>query len=170
MAHVTALDEKQIAHVRDLGLVVTTHTNGYIWKGGAALRDRLGPGHEDDAVPLRRLLDAGVPVALGTDNVPVSLWYPIWQTVARLDRTTQTQVAPAQALTREEALRCATMGGAYLTFEENDKGSLEKGKLADIIIPSQNPLTCDLDKLRHTVSDITIVGGKVVYERETEAD
>jgi predicted amidohydrolase YtcJ len=170
MAHITSLTGDQIKQVRDLGLVATAHTNGYIWKGGAALRDRLGAGHENDAVPLRRMLDAGIPVSLGTDNVPVSLWYPVWQTVARLDRKTQTQIAPEQALTREEALRCATMGGAYLTFEENDKGSLEQGKLADIIIPSQDPLTCDLDKLRHTVADMTIVGGKVVYERDDETD
>ena len=169
MAHVTALNEDQIKLVRDLGIVVTTHTNGYVWKGGADLVNRIGKDRENDVVPLRRLLDAGVPVALGTDNVPVSLWYPIWQTVARLDRKTQTKVAPEQALTREEALHCATLGGAYLTFEEDEKGSLEKGKLADVIVPSQDPLTCDLEKLRHAVSDVTIVGGKVVYEREAKA-
>ena len=165
MCHLTSVNEDQIKLIRDLGLVVTTHTNGYIWKGGAELVARIGKDRENDAVPLRRLLDAGVPVALGTDNVPVSLWFPIWQTVARLDRKTQEQVAPEQALTREEALRCATLSGAYLTFEESEKGSLEKGKLADIIVPSQDPLTCELDAMRHTVSDITIVGGKVVYER-----
>lgn len=168
MAHVTALDERQIGLVRDLGLVATTHTNGYIWKSGAQFRDALGKSRENDVVPLRRLLDAGVPVSLGTDNVPVSLWYPVWQTVARLDRKTQTQVAPEQALTREEALRCATRNGAYLTFEENDKGALEPGKLADIAVLSQDPLTCELEKLRHTVAEMTIVGGKVVFERAAE--
>ena len=95
-------------------------------------------------MPLRRLLDAGVPVALATDNVPVSLWHPIWQVVARIDRTINAPVAPAQALTREEALRCATIGGAYLTFDEDRKGSLEPGKLADLVVLSQDPLTCDL--------------------------
>ncbi|MGZ5804112.1 MAG: amidohydrolase family protein, partial [Xanthobacteraceae bacterium] len=129
------------------------------------LRDSVGPGRENEVVPLRRLLDAGVPVALATDNVPVSLWYPIWQSVARIDRVTNAVVAPQQALTREEALRCATIGGAYVTFEEDEKGSLEKGKLADVAVLSQDPLTCDLDKLRETKAEMTIVGGKVVYER-----
>ena len=165
LAHITALDNRRISLLREHGIVVTTHTNGYIWKSGAQFRDSLGPGRENDVVPLRRLLDAGVAVALGTDNVPVSLWYPIWQTVARIDRKTQETVAPEQALTREEALRCATMGGAYLTFEENSKGSLEPGKLADIVVPSQDPLTCDLARLRDTKADMTIVGGKVVFER-----
>jgi hypothetical protein len=167
LAHVTALDDKQIALIRDLGVVLTTHSNGYIWKSGATLVKSVGPARENDVVPLRRLLDAGVPVGLATDNVPVSLWYPIWQAVARIDRTVNAQVAPGQAITREEALRCATMGGAYLTFEEAEKGSIEAGKLADVVVLSQDPLTCDLDALRHTVAEMTMVGGKIVYTRTT---
>jgi predicted amidohydrolase YtcJ len=165
IAHVGALDQAQIERVHDLGLCVTTHTNAFVYKRGAALRAGIGAERENDLVPLRRLLDAGVPVALATDNVPVSLWHPIWQVVARIDRTTQAPVAPAQALTREEALRCATMGGAYLTFEEDHKGSLEAGKLADIVVLSQDPLTCDLAGLRDTVAETTIVSGEVVFDR-----
>ncbi len=107
-----------------------------------------------------------MPVGLATDNVPVSLWHPIWQVVARIDRSTNTSIAPEQALTREEALRCATMGGAYLTFEEDLKGSLEPGKLADVAVLSQDPLTCPVEDLRDTVADTTIVGGEVVFDRE----
>lgn len=168
LMHVNALDEREIGLIRDLGAIVTTHTNGYIWKSGADTLKRIGETRANDLVPLRRLLDAGVPVALGTDNVPVSLWYPVWQAVARFDRTIGAQVGAAQALTREESLRCATMGGAWLTFEENDKGSLEPGKLADIAVLSQDPLTCDLEALRHTKAEMTIVGGKVVYERTAQ--
>ena len=130
------------------------------------MRDRLGAARVNDIVPLCRLLDAGVPVGLATDNVPVSLWHPIWQVVARIDRSTNTSIAPEQALTREEALRCATMGGAYLTFEEDLKGSLEPGKLADVAVLSQDPLTCPVEDLRDTVADTTIVGGEVVFDRE----
>ncbi|HVG50217.1 MAG TPA: amidohydrolase [Xanthobacteraceae bacterium] len=165
LAHTISLDDEQLALMRDHGIVATTHTNGYIWKSGAQLRDKLGPGRENEVVPLRRMLDAGVAVAFGTDNVPVSMWYPIWQAVARIDRNINAPVAPEQALTREEALRCATLGGAYATFEEDEKGSLEPGKLADMTVLSQDPLTCDLAKLRETKAEMTIVGGKVVYER-----
>jgi predicted amidohydrolase YtcJ len=165
LAHVSALDQHQIDVVRDLGLCVTTHSNGYIYKQGAALRDRIGTARENDVVPLRRLVDNGVPVALATDNVPVSLWHPIWQVVARIDRTISAPVAPGQALTREEALRCATLGGAYLTFDETCKGSLEPGKLADLVVLSQDPLTCDLAVLRDTVAEMTIVNGEIVFDR-----
>jgi predicted amidohydrolase YtcJ len=57
------------------------------------------------------------------------------------------------------------MGGAYLTFEEDRKGSLEPGKLADVVVLSQDPLTCPLDDLRDTVAEMTIVGGEVVFDR-----
>ncbi len=165
LAHITTLDQREIETVRDLGLVVTTHSNVYIYKRGAALRDSIGAAGEDDVVPLRRLIDTGVPVALATDNVPVSLWHPIWQVVARIDRTINATIAPAQALTREEALRCATLGGAYLTFDETRKGSLEPGKLADLVVLSQDPLTCDLAVLRDTVAAMTIVNGEIVFDR-----
>jgi predicted amidohydrolase YtcJ len=165
LAHVEALDQRQLDLVRELGLCITTHTNSAIYKRGAALRDRVGASRLNDIVPLRRLLDAGVPVGLATDNVPVSLWHPIWQVVARIDRTINAPIAPGQALTREEALRCATMGGAYLSFGEDLKGSLEPGKLADVAVLSQDPLTCALEDLRDTVAETTIVGGEVVFDR-----
>ena len=78
------------------------------------------------------------------------------------------RIAPEQAISREEALRCGTMGGAYLTFEEDRKGSLEEGKLADMAVLSTDPLTCSEEEIKDIVADITIVGGKVVYERNTK--
>ncbi len=57
------------------------------------------------------------------------------------------------------------MGGAYLTFDEDRKGSLEPGKLADVAVLSQDPLTCDLAELRNTVAEMTIVDGEVVFDR-----
>ena len=73
--------------------------------------------------------------------------------------------APDQALTREEALRCATMGGAYLALEEESKGSIEPGKLADLAVLSADPLTCAEESIKDIVADMTIVGGRVVFDR-----
>ena len=58
------------------------------------------------------------------------------------------------------------MGGAYLTFEEDKKGSIEEGKLADMAVLSADLLTCPEEDIKDIVSDMTIVGGEVVYERE----
>lgn len=163
LGHQSALDAGQIARLRALGVVLTLHTNAHVYRRGAQLRAELGPERADSIVPLRRLLDEGVPAALSTDNVPPSLFHPIWQVVARRDRAGD-PVAPGQAVSREEALRCATGHGAYLCCEEGEKGSLEPGKLADLVVLDDNPLTVDLARLRDLTARTTIVGGKVVYE------
>ena len=75
------------------------------------------------------------------------------------------RIAPDQALSREDALRCGTMGGAYLTFEEDRKGSIEAGKYADMAVLSDDPLTCAEDAIKDITAETTIVGGRVVYER-----
>lgn len=164
LGHINVLSEDDIARIRDLGLVVTTHTNRYIYKEGHLLKDRLGKSRENDIVPLRRLLDAGVHVAFATDNVPISLWHPVWQAVARKSLYTGDTIAPAQRLTREEALRCATAEGAWLSYEEGEKGSIEEGKLADFAVLSDDPLTCPDECLRDITSKLTVVDGRVVHE------
>jgi predicted amidohydrolase YtcJ len=163
--HISTLTADEIARMRDLGVVVTTHTNRYLSKEGEILRSRVGPARQNEIVPLRALLDAGIHVALATDNVPTSLFHPVWQAVARVDRYSSRVIAPSQKLSREEALRAATIEGAYLTFEEGAKGSLEPGKLADLVILSDDPLTCDEARLKDITAELTLVGGRIVYER-----
>ena len=165
IGHLDVLNETQIQKAADLGVVMTTHTNRYIYKHGHILREELGPERLNDIAPVRRLLDAGVNIGLATDNVPTTLFYPIRHVVSRWNMISGDRVAPDQALNREDALRCGTMGGAYLTFEEDKKGSLEEGKLADMAVLSNDPLTCSEEAIKDIVAETTIVGGKVVYER-----
>ncbi len=165
--HITALTEGDVSRIRDLGLVVTTHTSAYIHKRGAELKQKLGTERENDIVPLRRLLDAGVPVSLATDNVPPSLFHSIWHAVGRRTRGDTERVAPAQAIGRDEALRCATMGGAFLTFAEASKGSIEPGKLADLAVLSHDPLTCREDEIKDIVAELVIVDGRIAFDRSS---
>lgn len=164
--HVSVLSEADIEAIQRMGLVLTTHTNRHILKEGHLWRERVGQARENDIVPLRRLVDAGIPFGLATDNVPVSMFHPIWHCVARPSRYVAGPVAPEQAITRAEALRAATHGGAHLTFEEDDKGTLEAGKLADLAVLSADPLTCAEEALKDIRAEITVVGGAVVYERK----
>jgi hypothetical protein len=165
LEHISVLSDDDVQRIRDLGLVVTTHTNSHIAKQGEIHRKRVGPAAEDTIVPLRKLRDAGVTIALATDNVPTSLFHPIAQTITRLDRYVGRPIALSQRLTREEALRAATTAGAWLTFEENEKGTLEPGKLADVAVLSADPTTVDESQIAGIVADVTIVGGRVVFER-----
>jgi predicted amidohydrolase YtcJ len=97
---------------------------------------------------MNALRDAGVTVSLATDNAPISLWGPVQQTIVRRDFKSQRVVGPNQALSRIEALRCATANGAYLTFDEDKKGTVEPGKFADLAVLTADPLAVEEIKNR----------------------
>jgi predicted amidohydrolase YtcJ len=166
LGHVSVLSKEQIAKIRDLGLAVSTHTNRYIWRTGTRVADAVGAEHESTISPLASLKAAGVSFGLATDNVPTSMFYPIWQSVARKDRTTGRTIAPGEKISREDALRAATLGGAYLTRDERDRGSLEAGKLADFVCLSDDPLCIDEDRIKDIVAEFVVVGGRTVFERK----
>lgn len=165
LGHIVSLTPDQVGLVRDLGLAVTTHLSAYLYKRGSELVEKLGKERAGEIVPLRSLRDAGVPISLGSDNVPLSLFPSIAHAVNRIDRS-GAEIASEQALTREEALECAALGGAHLTFEENLKGSLAVGKLADMAVLSADPLSCPADALAHITSEMTIVDGAIVHEQQ----
>ncbi|MBY0337125.1 MAG: amidohydrolase [Acetobacteraceae bacterium] len=163
LGHISVLTREQVSRIRDLGLVITTHTNRYVYKEGHLLKERWKLPDEDAISPLRWLDEAGVRFSLATDNVPVSLWHPVWQAVSRTNLHTQRPVGEAQALSRERALRAATQDGAFLTMDEDRKGSIEAGKLADLAVLSDDPLTCELAALPMIEAKLTMVGGRVVH-------
>jgi hypothetical protein len=165
LGHISLLTPEQVARARDLGLVTTTHTNRYVWRTGARMLDQVGADAANTISPLASLKAAGVPFALATDNVPVSMFYPIWQAVARKDRASGRVIAPDQRISREDALRAATIEGAYLTFEEREKGSIEAGKLADFVCLTADPLTVEEDAIKDIVAEFTVVGGRTTYCR-----
>ena len=164
ISHISTIPPRDIERIVRMGLVLTTHTNNYLYKGLHAQAQRLPPERHGEIVPLRSLLNAGVKVSLATDNVPVSPFLPIWQTVARTSYQTKERIGAGEALSRADALRCATVGGAYLTFDENKKGSLEVGKLADVAVVSADPLVTEESSIPDTHSLMTMVGGRIVHE------
>lgn len=164
ISHISTIPPRDIERIVRMGLVLTTHTNNYLYKGLHAQAQRLPPERHGEIVPLRSLLNAGVKVSLATDNVPVSPFLPIWQTIARTSYQTKERIGASEALSRADALRCATVGGAYLTFDENKKGSLEVGKLADVAVVSADPLVTEESSIPDTHSLMTMVGGRIVHE------
>jgi predicted amidohydrolase YtcJ len=162
--HIGVYGPEEIRRIQALGLVLTTYTGRYIWQDGAALARQLGPAGASRVAPLRALREAQVHVALSTDNVPPSLFHSIHHAVARRPRGAAEPVGADQRLTREEALACATHEGAYLTFEEDLKGTLEVGKLADIAVLDRDLLTVPEDAIPLIEAEVVVVGGTVVRE------
>ncbi len=114
----------------------------------------------------RDLIDSGAMLGNGTD-VPVERIDPIASYYASVSRMMNTgeKFHPSQAMTRMEALESYTINNAYLAFEEELKGSLTPGKLADVTVLSQDILTVPEAEIPNTRIDYTIVGGEVAYER-----
>jgi len=164
ISHISTTTPREIESIARMGLVLTTHTNNYLYKGLRELAQRLPPARHREINPLRSLTEAGVKVSLATDNVPVSPFLPISQVVARRGYQGGEPVAPEEALSRADALRCATVSGAYLTFDENKKGSLEPGKLADLAVLNADPLTVEEGGLADIRALMTMVGGRIVHE------
>jgi len=164
IAHINDFSAKDVERIMRMGLVLTTHTNNYLYKGLHVHAKRLPPDRHGEIVPMRSLLAAGVKVSLATDNVPISNFLPVSQTILRTSYVTKQRVAPEQALTRMEALRCATADGAYLTFDETKRGTLEVGKYADLAVLSADPLTVEESRIEGLTSLMTMVGGRIVHE------
>ena len=128
---------------------------------------RLGAKRaEEGAYVWRKLISSEAVISNGTD-APVEDVDPIpsfYASVTRKMKTGET-FFPGQKMTREEALRSYTLNGAYAAFEENIKGSLAAGKLADITVLSKDILTCPEDEILNAQIAYTIVGGKVLYKK-----
>lgn len=106
----------------------------------------------------------GLFVAFGSDNLPIGPFVGLYAAVTRKGPS-GTVYGPEESVSMPEALRMYTANGAFLTFEEKIKGTLEPGKLADMIVLDADPLTIDPERLLTTHVDLTILGGKIVYDR-----
>ena len=133
---------------------------------------RIGPDRIKTTYAFRGFLDHKVRLAIGTDW-PVAPLDPVLGLYAAVTRATLDGKnpggwVPAQKITLAEAIEAYTMGAAYAEFQEQDKGSITAGKLADLSILGTDPFAVEPPALRDLKVDMTIVGGRVVYERKQD--
>ncbi len=130
---------------------------------------RMGPERLKYAYIWRDLIDLGVHVPMGTDYSvsPYNPFYTLHAAVTRQDRNNNPPGGwiPEQAMTREEALRAATIEGAYAMFAEDILGSIEVGKLADFVVIPVDYMTVPAEDIWKITPDMTVIGGEVVYTR-----
>jgi predicted amidohydrolase YtcJ len=131
---------------------------------------RIGPERAKGTYAFRTLLDTGAVLAFGSDW-PVAPMVPLMGIYAAATRRTLDGKHPAgwvpeQKIKVAEAIRAYTMGSAYASFDENLKGSIEPGKVADMVVLSDDILSIAPEEIEKSQVDITIFDGKVIYRRD----
>lgn len=159
--HIAKTERVTLARLARLDVLVTTIPVYFLWKDGhwydAADGDRI--------VPMRTMLDLGIDAAAATDNIPYNPGFTLWTMCERERRSDGKVLGAAEQLTRREALHALTLSGARLTYDEHHKGPLVPGFLADLAIFDTDPLTVEANKLKDLSSLLTIVDGRIVFER-----
>lgn len=162
--HAETISDRSIDRIAALGGgIATQHRMAY---QGEYFVERYGHGVAEATPPIARMLEKGVNVSAGTDATRVASYNP-WVSLAWMV-TGKTvggmQLYPrANCLDRETALRMWTEKVTWFSNEEGKKGRIEKGQFADLVVPDKDFFTCAEDEISFLTSDLTMVGGKIVY-------
>jgi predicted amidohydrolase YtcJ len=162
--HCETLTPKSLERLAALGGSVSIQNRMSL--DGEAFVAKYGVAAAEDAPPIARIREMGIPLACGTDANRATSYNP-WIGVHWLLTGKTLGGAKLQGdknlLDRTEALRLYTSGGAWISSEETKKGTLEAGKLADLVILSGDYFSMPVDEVKDLESVLTMVGGKVVY-------
>ena len=112
---------------------------------------------------MRDWLDGGVPIAQSRDWGPHEALFTLWQSLARHAGLSGDVIGSRQRITREGAIRCFTMNGAWSFKMEHELGSIEPGKRVDLIILDGDPLTCDEAHIQDLNVGLTMFDGQIVH-------
>ena len=161
--HVMYPTKASLNKIKELGILTTVQDHPYLL--GRNMKRYWGEQRTNSAIPLRTLLGKGIIMGGGTD-APVVPWNPFisiaWMVTRRIVNGEVQGVD--ESISREAALYLWTKGSAYVQGNENKLGSIEPGKLADLVVLSEDLLTIPAEKIESIEAVTTIVGGKIVYQ------
>lgn len=171
--HASFQSPEAIARMKKMGILADVQAP-WLYLDGPALEKVFGYQGMRWFYPLRSYIDAGIPVAAGSDHMighdkntavnPYNPFMSMWTEVTRLTNTGKV-MHPEQRITRAEALKTHTIWAAYLQFAEKERGSLEPGKLADMVVIDRDYLTCPESQIKDIQPLLTILDGRKVYVR-----
>ena len=163
-AHLEDSSAETIERIKKLGAGIAVQDRMAL--AGERYAELWGLEKARSAPPLRRVLDAGVPIGAGTDGFRSGNYSPmlsLWWLVTGKTVAGTAIRDKSQNVSREEALRMYTLGGAWFSADTQRKGSIEVDKFADLAVLSADYLTVPEDQIRSLESLLTLVGGRVVY-------
>ncbi len=171
--HGSFMSEDAIARMKRLNIAVDAQP-GWMYFDVPALGNVFGLQNMKPFFPLKSFLKNGIKVAGGSDHMigfgkdtavnPFNPFLNMWMCTVRKTRE-GADFYPEERVTREEALRMYSIDAAWMFFGEKERGSIEKGKLADLVVIDRDYMTIPLDEIRSIQPLMTIINGKVVYEK-----
>jgi predicted amidohydrolase YtcJ len=161
--HMEGVTPPQIERMKTLNLFIAVHPREMVTGG---LLRRV---HGDKALsmpPLREIQESGIMWGLGTDAFEVNQYRPFqtlyWAVTGKMVGGT---VVNTHTISREAALIAHTRSNAYLFFRENDLGSIQSGRLADLVVIDRDYLTVAADQIKDIKPVMTMIGGRVVFDQ-----
>jgi predicted amidohydrolase YtcJ len=163
--HCSECPPNLIKRLHKLGVLVVSQP-AFLYFSGERYLAQVPLKTQQWLYPFKGLLDSGIILASGSDSpvIPNNPLIGIYSAITRKADSGQ-QVLIGESIAPEQALEMYTLNGAYASFEENIKGSLSPGKLADIVMLSADPLKTDPDQIKEIRVEKTIIGGEVVWEK-----
>jgi predicted amidohydrolase YtcJ len=167
--HAQHLRSQDIPRMAKLGVIASVQPTHLMEDGNWAVK-RIGTERLKYMHPYNSFLKAGVIVDFGTDFPVVTLNPLVGLYMAVTRRTSDEKnpngLEPQEKISIEEAIKCYTLNSAYAEFQENKKGSIEPGKLADFVVLDKDILTIDPVKIKEVKVDMTVLGGKIIYKAD----
>jgi len=158
LSHIQAVTDDHLNRMKAIGIGAAVQTH---FINGAFFGQPLGTPF------YRQVFDSGIEMSGGTDANYHNPFTWMWHMTTGLQNSGELALQPENLLNRQEALRISTIGTAWNLLEEDNLGSIESGKLADLVVLSADYLTVPDDQLRTLKSVLTIVGGKIIYSDNT---
>jgi predicted amidohydrolase YtcJ len=167
LAHINQINAPQLERMKKLGMYAAVHPWAVI--NGAIMHEGFGDGAYD-MPPLATIQDSGIMWGFGTDGSAANQYLPFTTlSFAVTGKMAGGTKVIRQTISREDALIAHTRKNAFFVFHEDDLGSIQPGKLADLVVLDRDYLTIPPDQIKDIKPVMTMVGGRIVYDASTEA-
>jgi predicted amidohydrolase YtcJ len=167
IVHTPYLTTERLQRISNLGLELTANSNSE-YKLSRSLYQQIFKDQADEMAaintPWRWILDEGIVAAQSTDSVFADPMFTLWQALKRsTEQPGESLMTASKKISREEGIRLQTINGAKILLWDDEIGSIEAGKYADMVILDTDILTCPLDDIKETVVLATLLGGALVH-------